>query len=770
MLQQKLKILVIDDEELDRMALMRSVRKSGFDAEVIAAANESEGLVALQEHEFDCVFLDYNLTNSTGIDFLQQHRTLLSGAQVIMVTSQGDEKLAVDAMKLGVCDYMPKNMVNPDGIAQSLRYALRLRDAADRNRKIQEELYQSERRLDAVVDKSQILLFAVNSRREYTMFRGHCASTLGIDPNLMIGQSVNATSHLFPLSEEFFVALNTANQHTAIIDTGDLHLDVTCFKQQTNGEDGFAIMGIATDVTELKKNEQRLMNDLSLARETEKVKERFMANMSHEIRTPIHGIMSLTNILTRSTTDPEYLNYLNAVKKSADSLLVIVNDILDISKIEDENMTFESTVFNLREAMNSSCELFRLKAEDKGVEFHKQFSPELPNFVKGDPTRLGQIVNNLVNNAVKFTSSGSVTVSIETVESNASFTMVKFKVSDTGIGIPSDKIGSIFEKFTQAGDDITRKFGGTGLGLSIAKRLTELQGGMMTVESKFGQGTTFTFSISFEIPADHELPTEEFTTDTTFDTALEGIKVLVVEDNDINRLVINRMLKDLHIQAEHANNGLEALDMIRQKAYDLVLMDIEMPVMNGYDCVRELRSIPNDRIGKIPVIAMTAHASKTEQDKCMDCGVNEYISKPFNPEELKSKIAQMMDRKDTVAIMSVKKERITNLDYLKMLSDDSESFFREFIELFLRNTPETLAELRKQTDLQNWEGVRQAAHKVKPSLNYMGMKEAAAIAADVEKSAKELSGISHIPEKVKQLIMACDTAYTELQTEINNLK
>ncbi|MFM8949721.1 MAG: ATP-binding protein, partial [Bacteroidota bacterium] len=427
-------------------------------------------------------------------------------------------------------------------------------------------------------------------------------------------------------------------------------------------------------------------------------------------------------------------------------------------------------VFNLREAMNSSCELFRLKAEDKGVEFHKQFSPETPTYVKGDPTRLGQIVNNLVNNAVKFTSSGSVTVSIETVESNASFTMVKFKVSDTGIGIPSDKIDSIFEKFTQAGDDITRKFGGTGLGLSIAKRLTELQGGMMTVESKFGQGTTFTFSISFEIPADHEIPVEETLTDTTFDTTLEGIKVLVVEDNDINRLVINRMLKDLHIQAEHANNGLEALDMIRQKAYDLVLMDIEMPVMNGYDCVRELRSIPNERIGKIPVIAMTAHASKTEQDKCMKCGVNEYISKPFNPEELKSKIAQMMGRKDTEAIINVKKERITNLDYLKMLSDDSESFFREFIELFLRNTPETLADLRKQTDLLYWEGVRLAAHKVKPSLNYMGMKEAAAIAADVEKCAKELSGLSQIPDKVKQLCLACDVAYTELQTEINNLK
>ncbi|MFM7079309.1 MAG: response regulator, partial [Bacteroidota bacterium] len=704
MLQQKLKILVMDDDELDRMALMRSVRKSGFNAEVITAANENEGLIALQENEFDIIFLDYNLPGCTGIDFMRTNRSRLSDAQVIMVTSQGDEKLAVDAMKLGVCDYMPKNMVNPDGIGQSLRYALRLRDASDRNRKMQEELYLSERRLDAVVDKSQILFFAINANHEYTMFRGHCASILGIDPNYIIGKQVENARHIFPIDESFFAALENNDQYTTTITTGELHLEVTCYKQAGTPTGSYGITGIATDVTELKRNEQKLINDLTVAREMDKVKERFMAHMSHEIRTPIHGIMSLTNILIRNVSDNEQQNYLTAIKKSADSLLVIVNDILDIAKIDDEKMTFEQTVFNLKEEVESSCELFRLKAEEKGVAFKKQFGQELPTWVKGDPTRLGQILNNLVNNAVKFTSEGEVAVHVELVESNAAFTMIRFEVIDTGIGIQNDKLQTIFEKFTQASEDITRRFGGTGLGLSIAKKLTELQGGMLDVDSKYGQGTTFTFSIPFEIPSDHEIPAENYISDTIEGTNLGGVRILVVEDNDINRLVINRMLKDFNIVAEHATNGQEALENLTLNHFDLILLDMEMPVMNGYECIQEIRKIKDVRKSNIPVMAMTAHASKDEREKCIRCGVNDYISKPFSHAELKSKLVSLLQNRNETPRTDETSERLTNLEYLKMLSDDSKTFFKEFIQMFLKNTPETTTDLVMQTEKKNWEG------------------------------------------------------------------
>jgi len=767
MLQQKLNILVIDDDELDRMALMRSVRKSGYNADVTTAANEKEGLIALQENEFDCIFLDYNLPESTGIDFMRSNRNKMKGAQVIMITSQGDEKLAVEAMKLGVCDYMPKNMINPDGIAQSLRYALRIRKADHDNRLIRSALQETEKKLDAVIERSFILLFAMNSRREYTMFKGHCARILKIDPEMMLGKTISSTYHLFPLSTQLFNELESKEQFTETIQAGDYHLEVTCFRQKNEKGDGYSVMGIATDVTELKKNEQKLISDLTVARDTEKIKQQFIANMSHEIRTPIHGIMSLTNLLMRSNNDPDQLSSLNAIKKSADNLLIIVNDILDLAKIEEEKMTFESTVFQIRELIDASCELFRPRANEKGITLNRRYSDTIPAYVKGDPTRLSQILNNLVNNAVKFTEKGEITVDVEAVESNKAFTMIQFKITDSGIGIPADKLSTIFEKFAQAGDDITRKFGGTGLGLSIAKNLTELQGGIMTVESTYGYGTTFCFSIPFEAPAEHEVPVAETIQDNDSPMFGQGVRVLVVEDNDINRLVISKMMNEWQMLSDNAVNGEEALRMIQSNEYDLVLLDIEMPVMNGYECIERIRKMLHASKRNIPVMAMTAHASKTERNKCLSMGMNDYISKPFDPRELNRKMADMYEGRDLT--MTVQVEKLTNLDYLKMLSDNSESFFREFIELFLKNTPETLDDLKKQLHNKNWEGVRQAAHKVKPSLNYMGMKDASKLAADIEMCAKELTHLNLMVSKVNRLCAICDTAFAELQEEINKL-
>jgi len=305
--------------------------------------------------------------------------------------------------------------------------------------------------------------------------------------------------------------------------------------------------------------------------------------------------------------------------------------------------------------------------------------------------------------------------------------------------------------------------------LSIAKKLTELQGGMLDVESKYGQGTTFTFSIPFEIPADHQIPAVETICDTIEGADLGGVRILVVEDNDINRLVINRMLKDFNIVADHAANGQEALEKLTINHYDLILLDMEMPVMNGYECIQAIRKIKDARKSKIPVMAMTAHASKDESEKCMQCGVNDYLSKPFNHAELKTKIVSLLHSKTQSVCDEQTTDRLTNLDYLKMLSDDSETFFKEFIQMFLKNTPETITELVKQTELKNWEGVRQAAHKVKPSLNYMGMKDASNLAAEIEKSAKEMTGVNQIPSKVATLCTLCETAYIELNEEINNL-
>jgi CheY-like chemotaxis protein/HPt (histidine-containing phosphotransfer) domain-containing protein len=359
--------------------------------------------------------------------------------------------------------------------------------------------------------------------------------------------------------------------------------------------------------------------------------------------------------------------------------------------------------------------------------------------------------------------------------------MISFAVKDTGIGIAQNKLSTIFDMFTQAGDDITRKYGGTGLGLSIAKNLVDLQGGIIKVDSIINQGTTFTFSLPFDHPDPKELELHHTASEEPESKIDVSNRILVVEDNDINRLVINKIMKDWGIQPDNAINGKDALEKIKENHYDIVLLDIEMPEMNGYQCIREIRTSLPEPKRSISVMAMTAHANKKERDKCIGLGMDDYISKPFDPFDLKQKIVAL-SRKLNVASFEIiettsgstndasfpePEVKLTNLEYLRVLSEDNESFFRDFINLFLSNTPETMAALNNSLEIKNWEGVRQAAHKIKPSLNYLGLKDAQKKAANIEEYAKELSELEIIPGLVGELNETLSAVYKELETELN---
>jgi len=774
---EKIKILVIDDDEMDRVALKRSIKASGFNAEIITANNQAEGLIAVSQHMFDCIFLDYNLPDSNGLDFLRDHKNELNGAPVIVVTSHGDEKLAVEAMRLGACDYIPKNHVTPEGISQSIRYALRINEAQLKNSKFERALQESEKKLDTVIAKSPIILFAIDKNGEFTMFKGKGVELLKLNPEEIIGKNFFDTHKSLPIDIQEIRAVIAGKELNTTIEINGRHFELTCIPQRDDQFEPAGMIGIATDVTELKKSEIELKNNLSTAVESQKVKEQFLANMSHEIRTPIHGIMSLTNLLIKTKIDTDQLTYLNAVKKSADNLLVIINDILDLSKIEAQKMTFESTIFSAVEMVETTFELFKAKANEKQIKITKVIDECIPEYVKGDPTRLSQILNNLVNNAIKFTNKGGVEIGMKLVDSNERCSMICFSIKDTGIGIPQNKLSTIFDMFTQAGDDITRKFGGTGLGLSIAKKLVDLQGGIIKVDSILEQGTTFSFSMPFDHPDPAELEAHHSVSEEPESRIDSELKILVVEDNDINRLVINKIMKDWGVKPDNAVNGVDAIDKIKAGNYDVILMDIEMPEMNGYQCIREIRtSLPAPK-NAIPVMAMTAHANKKERDKCISLGMDDYISKPFDPFDLKQKIVALSKKsmggtceyhgpEEIAAPAPVAK--LTNLTYLRELSENNESFFRDFITLFLNNTPESLQELNTQLEAQNWEGVRQAAHKVKPSLNYLGLKDAQKLAATIEEYALNKSNLELIPDMVKTLNGICNAAFAELEIELKN--
>ncbi|MCX6290192.1 MAG: response regulator [Bacteroidetes bacterium] len=385
------------------------------------------------------------------------------------------------------------------------------------------------------------------------------------------------------------------------------------------------------------------------AEQSEKFKQQFLANMSHEIRTPMNSIIGMTNLLINSELQEQQKKYLHIIRKSSENLLVIINDILDLSKIEAGKMEFEKIDFLVSDAVETVFHTMHYKAEEKQLLLNFQVDEQLPVALKGDPVRLNQVLINLTGNAIKFTDSGSVSIAVKKHSTSGSQVVVDFSVTDTGIGIKEEKLNTIFESFSQASSDTTRKFGGTGLGLTISKQLVELQNGSMYVHSHYGKGTTFGFKIPYEIGSAEAIGKKMMNESDVSPDAIRGIKILLVEDNQFNQMVavdtLQEMVKEIVI--EIAENGKEALEMLRANRYDVILMDIQMPEMDGFEATQQIRGTFPFPENKIAIIAMTANVTKDEVDRCFEAGMDDYIAKPFIPQDLLNKLA-MNTRKKSV--------------------------------------------------------------------------------------------------------------------------
>ena len=419
-----------------------------------------------------------------------------------------------------------------------------------------------------------------------------------------------------------------------------------------NDEIGQLIEGFNKLLDTIEIQNKELISSRDKAIELAKAKQQFLANMSHEIRTPMNAIIGMTNLLLNSKLTDEQRDLLNHISLSANNLLVIINDILDISKIESGKIVFEKYRFNINDTIDNIVKMFETKVKEKGLKLIINKNTDVPNFWLGDQVRLNQILINIVGNAVKFTLKGTVSIDISAKKhENSNIYDVMFKISDTGIGIPDEYKDKIFDTFTQASSSTTRQFGGTGLGLSIAKQLVELQGGKIWFESEVNKGSTFYFYIPLEQAEppslkEIEVKAEKDIVNIVNKDIFLKTKILIVEDNKVNQFLLKTMLtKQRFANILVANNGKEALDILQKQDIDLILMDLHMPEMDGYETTKFIRNnLPSDK-RNVKIIAITAAVIQGEKEKCFELGMNGYISKPFKPDELFNEIIKLLINK-----------------------------------------------------------------------------------------------------------------------------
>lgn len=537
---------------------------------------------------------------------------------------------------------------------------------------------------------------------------------------------------------------------------------------------------IGNDITELKHLQIELQEQKLRAEEANRAKSAFLANMSHEIRTPLNGVIGMLSLLGSSSLDEEQKEYVQIAHSSAEALLFLINDILDISKIEAGRMEFDMVDFSLSDILEDFSRSFAIAAEKKGIKFTLDLSEDLPLCLKGDPGRLRQVLINLTGNALKFTEKGSIELSVELVEEEKDEAVIKFLVKDTGIGIPRDKLDLLFKKFSQVDASISRKFGGTGLGLAISKRLVELMGGRIGVESQAGKGSTFWFTVRLKkgsVDAGAGACAGEDTLKVARqaearpagDIRLRG-RVLVVEDNPVNQKVVAGLLRRFGLRAEVVTNGKEAVEVLEMIPYDLVLMDIQMPVMDGISATRAIRQRDSRVINRqVPIVALTAHAFQEEISRFIAAGMNDYLPKPIErqrfievltkwlpvcSEEVSEEGTEKDGGRGTKRWQSgdCSEEKVFDRDdFLERTMNDRE-LGRQVLEMFLDTGSELLASLEKAISDGDGQEIMRLSHSLKGSSGNVGAKRLSEFALVIEKIAEEgdLGGVVERFDKLKK--------------------
>jgi len=534
------------------------------------------------------------------------------------------------------------------------------------------------------------------------------------------------------------------------------------------------ICGLVSEITERKEDEIKLIEAKKEAEDAKAAQEAFLANMSHEIRTPMNGIIGMGNLLLGTELNTEQKEYTDNIQESAKSLLGIINDILDFSKIKSGKFQLERTAFKPKNTITKAIYPLQFRADEKKIYLNLKYSDTIPEVLIGDPLRLQQIIINLAGNAIKFTARGGVDIIVKHREVGTGSIELLLDIKDSGIGIAENKLEKIFESFAQDNENTSRKYGGTGLGLTIVKQLTEMQGGEVHVSSIIGTGSVFSVKIPYTIGDTYLYKEEEQKNEQLGKELLKNIQILVAEDNLINQKVIKSTLHKQGAIVHIVDNGKDAIEQIKTGNFDVILMDLQMPDVDGYKATRYIRQVLKNNL---PIFAMTADALKGEAEKCYEAGMTGFISKPFEPKDLYYQILQATENyKDNNLPNKQQTEQamenpIVDFEFLYEISEKDPVYITDVIDIFLNTMPDGLKKLKTLIELtEDWEGIYKQAHFLKSSVSVVRVRDMFNDLNQIEMLAKNKNGKEEIVSTFNTIQAIFDEALPVILAEKGKYK
>jgi PAS domain S-box-containing protein len=693
---------------------------------------------------------------------------------------------------------------NTEGkFVQVIIYVVRITETKE----FEEKVRVHEKRYRDLFNHSQALICTHDMDGKLLTVNPATCKILGFEEQEMLGRNLSEfipEKHRVRFEEEYIKPIRSSNgaisgEFCVLSKTGEeIYLLYKNYRREEPGAEPYVI-GFSQDITDRIKMEKELRFTKQLTDEIARAKESFLAHMSHEIRTPMNGILGIASLLSKTQLETHQRNYLQLIQESANNLLVIVNDILDLEKIVAGKLQLETIPFKIVDKIATTIQSFIYRAEEKelGLIFQNFIPADL--VVKGDPYRLSQVLNNILSNALKFTETGHITIATRITENNDETAVVEITISDTGIGIVKERLSTIFEPFEQADATISRKYGGTGLGLAICKNMIEMQNGELQVESEEGKGSSFTVRLPYQISIEEE-KTSEVRQEIDY-KSLGPRKVLVAEDVELNQFLARHILESWDFEVVIAGNGLEAIEQLGKDRFDCILMDVQMPEMDGIEATHRIRSLADPVKANIPIIALTANALKGDSEKYLAAGMTDYLAKPFDEERLFRVISRNLTRVAAVPAppssaealakadptttsshdqtqditlnnnntnMSSGNPRLYDLTMVQSVSGGDEGFIKKMVALFIETVPQNMQDLKNALQAENWEQVGKTAHKLKSTIDSMGIKSIRQEIRTVEANAKQMESLTEIPALVTTIDNVITECIGQLQAEVLN--